>query len=243
MIALLFKEINSFFSSLIGYIAIGVFLITLGLLLWVFPVSFNVLGSGYASIDGLFLLAPWVFMFLVPAITMRLFSEEFKNGTIEFLLTKPISDWHIILAKFLAGLLIVVLALLPTLTYYISVHFLGNPVGNIDTGGMWGSYIGLFLLAAAFVAIGVFASSVNNNQVVAFITAVFISFICFMGIDSISTLPVFKSIESVLLSFSINEHYISLSRGVIDSRDVLFMVSTVAFFLLLTKVRLESRKW
>lgn len=243
MIALLFKEINSFFSSLIGYIAIGVFLITLGLLLWVFPVSFNVLGSGYASIDGLFLLAPWVFMFLVPAITMRLFSEEFKNGTIELLLTKPISDWHIILAKFLAGLLIVVLALLPTLTYYISVHFLGNPVGNIDTGGMWGSYIGLFLLAAAFVAIGVFASSVNNNQVVAFITAVFISFICFMGIDSISTLPVFKSIESVLLSFSINEHYIALSRGVIDSRDVLFMVSTVAFFLLLTKVRLESRKW
>lgn len=243
MIALLFKEINSFFSSLIGYIAIGVFLITLGLLLWVFPVSFNVLGSGYASIDGLFLLAPWVFMFLIPAITMRLFSEEFKNGTIELLLTKPISDWHIILAKYFAGLLIVLLALVPTLSYYLSVHFLGNPVGNIDTGGMWGSYIGLFLLAAAFVAIGVFASSINNNQVVAFITAVFISFICFMGIDSISTLPIFKSIEAVLLSFSINEHYIALSRGVIDSRDVLFMASTVAFFLLLTKVRLESRKW
>ncbi len=243
MYALLKKEINSFLSSLIGYIVITVFLLTVGLFMWIFPGDSNVLENGYSNIDGLFVVAPWVFMFLIPAITMRSFADEKKSGTIELLLTRPLTDLQIIASKYLAGFILVLFSLLPTLIYYISVHFLGNPTGNIDTGGMWGSYIGLLFLASAFVSIGIFASSITENQVIAFIVAVFLCFFSFIGFDSISGLDLFGTVDTLIMSLSVNEHYISMSRGVIDTRDVFYFLSVIGIFILLTKTTLESRKW
>jgi len=243
MLSLLKKEINGFLSSLIGYLVIVVFLVTLSLFMWVFPLEMNVLNGGYANLDGLFLLAPWVFMFLAPAITMRSFSEEQRTGTIELLLTRPLSDWQIIFAKYLAGFLLVLFSLLPTLIYYFSVYRLGSPAGNVDSGGVWGSYFGLLFLSGAFVAIGIFASSMTKNQIVAFIISVFLSFFCFIGFETISSLSLLGSLDNLLLQMGINDHYKSMSRGVIDTRDVLYFFSIIGLFLLLTKTRLESRKW
>ena len=175
MLAIYFKEINSFFSSLIGYVVIGVFLILMGLLLFVFP-DYSVLDGNFSTLDTLFAVAPMVFMFLIPAVTMRTFAEEQQSGTIELLVTRPVPDWNIVLAKFLASLTLVLFALLPTLTYYITVYQLGLPQGNLDTGGIVGSYIGLVFLAGAFVSIGVFASSLTSNQIVAFVLATFLCF-------------------------------------------------------------------
>lgn len=243
MLTLLKKEIRSFLSSLIGYIVIIVFVTAIGLFMWVFPGDFNVMDAGYANIDTLFIIAPWVFMFLAPAITMRSFAEEKRTGTIELLLTHPLSDWQIIMAKYFASFLLVLFSLLPTLVYYFSVNLLGNPPGNIDTGGMWGSYIGLLFLAGAFSAIGIFASSVTGNQIIAFILAVFLCFFCYIGFESISSLALFGTFDSIILKLGINEHYISMSRGVIDTRDVLYYISIIAVFMLFTKTSLESRKW
>ena len=243
MLTLLRKEIRSFLGSLIGYIVIAIFLITIGLMLWVFPGETNILENGYANIDGLFYIAPWVFMFLIPAITMRLFAEESRTGTIELLLTKPISDWQIVIAKFLAGFVLVLFSLLPTLVYFYSVHSLGNPVGNIDSGGTWGSYFGLLFLGAAFVAIGIFASALTDNQIVSFIVAVFFSYFSYDGFYRISSLELFGAIDNIIIKLGIIEHYISMSRGVIDTRDVIYFFSVVGLFLLLTKTVLGSRKW
>lgn len=243
MFALYRKEISSFLNSLIGYIVIVVFLAIISLFMWVFPGEMNILDAGYANIDTLFVIAPWVFMFLVPAITMRSFADERKSGTIELLLTRPLSDFQIIMAKYLAGVTLVLLSLIPTLIYYISVNLLGNPVGNIDTGGMWGSYIGLFFLASGFVAIGIFSSSITENQIISFIVAVFLSFIFYIGFDSISNLALFGKIDALIIQLGIQEHYLSMSRGVIDTRDVVYFFSLAAFFLLVTKTVLESRKW
>ena len=243
MYALLKKEISSFLSSLIGYIVITVFLLSVGLFMWVFPGDSNVLDNGYSNIDGLFVVAPWVFMFLIPAITMRSFSDEKKSGTIELLLTRPLTDLQIILSKYLAGFILVLFSLIPTLIYCVSVHFMGNPSGNIDTGGMWGSYIGLLFLASVFVSIGIFASSITENQVVAFIVAVFLCFFSFIGFDSISGLDLFGKVDTLIMSLSVNEHYISMSRGVIDTRDVFYFLSVIGIFILFTKTTLESRKW
>ncbi len=243
MYALLKKEISSFLSSLIGYIVITVFLLSVGLFMWVFPGDSNVLDNGYSNIDGLFVVAPWVFMFLIPAITMRSFADEKKSGTIELLLTRPLTDLQIILSKYLAGFILVLFSLIPTVIYYVSVHFMGNPPGNIDTGGMWGSYIGLLFLASVFVSIGIFASSITENQVVAFIVAVFLCFFSFIGFDSISGLDLFGKVDTLIMSLSVNEHYISMSRGVIDTRDVFYFLSVIGIFILFTKTTLESRKW
>ena len=244
MFSLFVKEINSFFSSIVGYLVIIVFLTIIGLVMWVFPsVEFNVLDSGYASIDTLFVIAPWVFMFLIPAITMRTFSEENRTGTIELLLTKPLTDFEIINAKYFSSLILLIISILPTLIYFYSVSELGNPKGNVDTGGMWGSYIGLLFLGGAFVSIGLFASSLSDNQIVAFIVAVFLCFFSYIGFDSVSSLALFGKIDSFILKLGINEHYVSMSRGVIDSRDLVYFFSVILFFQLLTKTKLESRKW
>ena len=240
MFPLLIKEIRSFLSSLIGYIAICVFLLLLGLFMWVLQMDSNVLANGFASIDPLFAIGPWVFLFLIPAITMRSFSDEKKSGTIELLLTRPLTDLQIILAKYLAGVTLVIFSLVPTFIYYYTVQQLSLPPG-IDAGGTWGSYIGLLFLAGAFVSIGIFASSLTENQVVAFIVAVFLCVFCYMGFEWISQL--FGSMDTFLLSLGINEHYISMSRGVIDTRDMLYFISLIAVFIALTKTMLESRKW
>lgn len=244
MFSLLKREINSFLNSLIGYIVIIVFLLTISLFVWVFPdTQFNIPGSGYANIDPLFIITPWVYMFLVPAVTMRLFSEEKKSGTIELLLTRPLTELQVVMAKYLAGVVLVLFSLVPTLIFYVSVHQLGAPPGNIDTGSMWGSYVGLLFLAAGFVSIGVFASSVSDNQVVAFIIAVFLSFFIYAGFDSISELLGSGTIANLVYLLGINAHYSSMSRGVIDTRDVIYFFSLVSFFIMLTRTVLESRKW
>lgn len=243
MIALFRKEISSFLSSLIGYLVIAVFLLITGLFLWVFPNDFNILDFGYANLDGLFILAPFVFLFLVPAITMRSFADEQRSGTIELLLTKPLSDLSIVSAKFFASLVLVGFALLPTLIYYFTVYRLGQPVGNLDAGGIWGSYIGLFMLAAVFVAIGLFCSSLTDNQLLAFILAVFLSGFLYMGFDMIYSLSLFGSVDLFIKDLGIAAHYSSISRGVVDTRDLLYFLSVIVLFSALTLLKLSSRKW
>jgi ABC-2 type transport system permease protein len=243
MFTLYKKEIFSFFNSLIGYIAVIVFLLINGLFLWVFPMGFNIIDYGYASLENMFALAPLVFLFLIPAITMRSFADEKRSGTIEMLLTKPLTDTQIIFSKYLAAVSLVLLAVLPTLIYAISIYLLGNPVGNLDMGGLWGSYIGLIFLASAFTAIGLFISSVTDNQIVAFMMSLIISGFILMGFDFIAGLALFGKIDLFILSLGIQAHYTSMSRGVIDSRDVLYFAGLIAIFLLMTKTSLESRKW
>lgn len=243
MIALLKKEIANFFSSIIGYLVIIVFLLITGLFLWVFPVNFNILDFGFAQMDGLFIIAPFVFLFLIPAITMRSFADEKRSGTIEMLLTKPLSDMKIVMAKFSAAFILLIISLLPTLTYYFSVYHLGFPAGNIDTGGTIGSYIGLLFLGSAFIAIGLFTSSLTTNQIISFILAVFISGFVYIGFDFIYDLNWFGEFGLMIKSLGINEHYNSISRGVIDTRDIIYFISVITLFLLLTKLSLQSRKW
>ncbi|PKP04186.1 MAG: gliding motility-associated ABC transporter permease subunit GldF [Bacteroidetes bacterium HGW-Bacteroidetes-9] len=243
MFTLFRKEIFSFLNSLIGYLAIIVFLLINGLFLWVFPLGFNIVDYGYASLDNLFTLSPFVFLFLIPAITMRSFADEKRSGTIEMLLTKPLTDIQIILAKYLAGVTLVFFSLLPTLIYAVSVYLLGLPKGNLDMGGMWGSYLGLLFLASAFVAIGIFVSSITDNQIVAFILALALSGFAYTGFDFISELSLFGKADLMILSLGIQNHYASMSRGVIDSRNVIYFLSLISIFILLTKIVLESRKW
>ncbi|MBP6313652.1 MAG: ABC-2 transporter permease [Flavobacteriales bacterium] len=311
MRALILKELRGFLGSLIGQIVVVVFLLLTGLFLWVFPN--NILDSGYADLAPLFFIAPWVFLFLVPAITMRSFSEEKRNGTIEFLLTKPLSEMHVVLAKYGAAVLLVLFALLPTLIYvwvvdhlalahifpsdavassialrtwsvagimlafmiwsvfrkrsrstpkwttaeliqaiFIRVVIAGAVAlvvhtllsfSGIDQGATWGSYIGLFLLAACFAAIGVFASSLTDSQIVAFLIAVFISFFLYLGFDLIASFQTFGALEGIIRSIGIQSHYESMSRGVIDLRDVLYYLGVITVFVLLTRTVLQSRKW
>ena len=243
MYSLFKKEINGFLNSLIGYIVVIVFLVVIGLLLWVVPLQFNILDFGYASIDGLFILAPFMFLFLIPAITMRSFAEERKSGTIELLMTQPLTDLQVILAKYFAGVVLVIFSLVPTLIYVISVYRLGLPAGNLDMGGMWGSYIGLLFLGSTFVAIGIFASSISDNQVVSFIIAVFLSAFFYIGFELFYTFILSGKTGLAIQSLGINAHYSSISRGVVDTRDLIYFISISAFFILLTKISLESRKW
>ncbi|HKK10598.1 MAG TPA: gliding motility-associated ABC transporter permease subunit GldF [Bacteroidales bacterium] len=243
MFALLSKEIRNFLSSLTGYLTISVFLLINGLFLFVFPTEFNILDFGYANIDGLFMIGPFVFLFLIPAITMRMFAEEKNQGTIEFLLTNPLSDFQIILAKYIASFSLVVFSLLPTLIYFATVYWLGMPTGNIDQGAMWGSYIGLLMLGSAFTAIGMFSSSITNNQIVAFVLSVAITAFIYIGFELIYELNILGSVDLFVKNLGMSTHYASLSRGVIDTRDVLYFLSMDALFLLFTKISLESRKW
>lgn len=214
--------------------------------MWIIPSESggsNILDNGFANIDPLFYIAPWVYLFLIPAITMRSFSEERKSGTIELLLTRPLTDMQIVLAKYFAGLTLVLISLLPTLIYYYSVSVLSAKNITVDTGGMWGSYIGLFFLGAGFVAIGILASAISENQVIAFIVALLLCFLCYVGFDFIADSGVFGKYDYFVKSLSINQHYLSMSRGVIDTRDAVYFVSVAVIFNLITKTVLESRKW
>ncbi|HOW25187.1 MAG TPA: gliding motility-associated ABC transporter substrate-binding protein GldG [Bacteroidales bacterium] len=243
MIALLRKEINSFLNSLIGYVVIIVFLLVTGLFLWVFPGDFNIPDFGYATLDSLFVVAPFVFLFLIPAITMRSFAEEKRSGTIEMILTKPLTDFQILFAKFLAGFLLVAFSLLPTLIYLLSVYMLGQPAGNLDMGGTWGSYLGLLFLGAGFVAIGLFASSITDNQIVAFVVAVLICGFAYIGFELIYSLELFGRFDLFIQTLGIQSHYASISRGVIDTRDLFYFLSLVFVFLMLTLLVIKSRRW
>ena len=241
MRALIGKEIQVFLGSLIGHIVIVVFLLLTGLFLWVFPG--NILDTGYADLALLFQVAPWVFLFLAPAVTMRSFSEERRTGTIELLLTKPVSELQLVLAKYLAAVVLVLLALLPTLVYWYSVGNLAVPAWNIDNGAIRGSYIGLFFLASSFTAIGIFASSLTESQIVAFLIAVFLCFTFYVGFDLIADFSAMGKLEGLIKGLGIQQHYGSMSRGVIDLRDVLYFLGVDAILLLATRTVLQSRTW
>jgi ABC-2 type transport system permease protein len=242
MIQVFLKEVNSFLNSLIAYIVISVFLIGVGLLVWVFPET-SVLEWGYADLETLFSFGPYVLLFLLPAITMRTFAEEKKAGTLELLYTRPLTDWQVIGGKYFSSLFLLLLALIPTLLYYYSLSELGNPPGNIDTAAVAGSYLGLFLLGSVFAAIGVFASSLTENQIVSFLIALFLCFILYSGFSSLATIDVLSSSGYVVQQLGILYHYNALSKGLIDSRNVIYFLSVIVLMLMLTKLVLSSRKW
>tara|TARA_R110002072_G_scaffold138704_7_gene282088 strand:- start:2966 stop:3697 length:732 start_codon:yes stop_codon:yes gene_type:complete len=243
MRALMLKEIRSFLNSITGYLVIIVYLLINSVFLWLFSSNFNLLEGSYASVDSLFIISPWVFMFLIPAITMRMFADEKKAGTMELLLTKPLSDMSIIWSKFSAGFILVLFSILPTMLYYFSIYKLGNPVGNIDSGGVFGSYIGLLLLGSSYVAIGVFSSSLTDNQIISFLISLFLCFFFYIGFEEISSLDIFKNADLIIKGLGINEHYSSISRGVVDSRDILYFLGLIFVFAQATRLVLQSRKW
>lgn len=243
MWALFKKEISGFFSSLTGYLVIVVFLLLNSLFMWIVPGQFNVIENGYATMDSLFAIAPWVFLFLVPAICMRTFSEETRSGTLDLLYTRPVSELQIILAKFLASWALVLFSLIPTLIYFWSLARLGSPPGNLDMGGTWGSYIGLLFLGGIYAAIGIFASSLTGNQIVAFILAVFLSFLMYLGFDFLSGVAESGSTVFLISRLGISYHYNSISRGVIDSRDMLYFAGVIFLFIVGTRTVLQSSKW
>lgn len=236
------KELKSFFSSITGYLVIIVFLTINGLFLWLVPSEYNILEYPYASLETMFTLSPWVFLFLVPAVCMQLFAEEKRTGTIELLMTKPISTFHIVLGKYLAAVCLVLLALLPSLIYLASIYFLANPIGNIDFGAVLGSYIGLFFLASVYCSIGVLGSSLSSNQVVAFIVSTALCFVMYIGFDFISSIDLFENIKLSVLNLGINEHYLSISRGVIDSRDLVYFLVVILSFIYMTHFSLLKSK-
>lgn len=243
MWTLFLKEIKEFFSSITGYLVVVVYLVINALIMWVFRGPSNVLDAGQANLDSLFVISPWVFLFLVPAVTMRLISEEKRMHTMELLLVRPISEFRITMAKYLAGLSLVIVTLLPTLIYTISINQLGRTTGLADMGAIAGSYLGLFFLAAIYTAIGLFASSLSNNQIISFILAVVMSFALYIGFDQAGSLGLTGAAEDFFMSLGINFHYRSISKGVIDTRDVLYFLSVIGIFVFLTKFRLEQRKW
>ncbi len=236
MFAIFKKEINSFFASPIGYLVIGLFLVLSGLFLWLFKGDFNILESGFADMTPFFLIAPWILIFLVPAVTMRSFSDEKKQGTLELLVTKPISHLQIVLGKYFAALFLILLALLPTLLYIFAIDNLKLDTNILDYGSIIGSYIGLLFLIAANAAIGLFASTVSDNQIVAFLIAVFLCFFFyfgFEGISNMSALPIEK--------LGMENHYNSISRGVLDTRDLLYFVSISVFFIAITQFNIQKK--
>ena len=238
------KELRGFFSSLTGYLTIGVFLVLTGLMLWVLKSDFNILDYGYAGMDGLFLIGPFLYLFLIPALTMRTLAEERRGGTIEMLLTRPLGDWTVVWAKFLAAWTLVFISLLPTLVTYFSVYALGDPVGNIDTGSVAGSYIGLLLLGGAFTAIGLFCSSLTSNQIVSFILAAVLCATAYLGFESLYNMSLFGGGADLFVKrLGAAHHYESISRGVVDTRDVLYFASVMALFLMATRLVLQSRLW
>ncbi len=233
------KELQRFFNTAMGYIVIAVFLLITGLFLWVFRGEYNVLDSGYANLDGLFVFAPWLYLFLAPAVTMQLFAEEQDKGTVELLYTKPVRRISIVLGKFFAGFTLMLIALLPTLLWYATVWLLAEPVGNVDSGAFWGSFLGLVFLAATYVAIGVFASALSKNQLVAFVVAVIFCFCFLYGFELVAMLFSSGSVADVVERFGIDAHYRSMSRGVLDSRDILYFLTLQCMFLLFTHEKIK----
>ncbi len=234
------KEWLQFFSSLTGYIALIIFLLLTGLFLFVFPDT-DLLSFGYASLSNFFSLSPWILLFLVPTITMRSLADEYKSGTFELLKTLPISASQIVWGKYFGALLVVALALLPTVIYAVSIQKL-SAIGGIDVGATIGSYIGLLLLGAVFTAIGICASSFTPNMVVAFIAGAFVCFLLYTGFEAVSRLPIFNSgLDYYIEMIGINFHYNSISRGVVDVRDLVYFTGIIVLFLFITQRNIAKR--
>ena len=240
MKSIVLREIKSFFGSPIGYLVIAIFLIINGLFLWVFEGEYNILNTGFADLTPFFTLAPWILIFLIPAVTMRSFSDEKKQGTLELLLTKPLSIWQIVNGKFLGALLLIVMAIIPTFIYVAVISNLGMPEGNLDMGSTIGSYFGLLFLIAAYSAIGIFTSTLSDNQIVAFIVAVFLCFFFYFGFEGLAS--VVPNMSSIIASLGMQDHFKSMSRGVLDTRDILYFTSVTVLFLSFTVYNLKSFK-
>jgi len=241
MKALLLREIKSFFGSPIGYLVIAIFLLLNGLFLWVFDYGFNILNSGFADMAPFFTLSPWILIFLIPAVTMRSFSDEKKQGTLELLFTKPLSTWEIVNGKFFGAFTLIVLALIPTIIYVFVISYFGNPQGNIDLGSTLGSYFGLLFLVSGYTAIGVFTSTLSDNQIVAFISAMFLCFLFYFGFEGLASFT--GSFSTSVAKLGMDYHFKSMSRGVIDTRDVIYFTTIAVLFLSLTVYKLKSLKW
>ncbi len=240
MKSIVLREIKSFFGSPIGYLVIVIFLIINGLFLWVFDGEYNILKSGFADLSPFFTLAPWILIFLIPAVTMKSFSDEKKQGTIELLFTKPLSIWQIVNGKFLGAFLLIVIAIVPTFVYVYVISSLGMPEGNFDIGSTIGSYFGLLFLVGSYTAIGIFTSTLSENQIVAFMLSVFLCFIFYYGFEGIA--PYAKGFEDAVAKIGMDYHFKSMSRGIIDTRDVLYFISIAVLFLSLTVFKLKSIK-
>lgn len=240
MLSILIREINFFFTSSIGYLIIGIFLVINGLFLWVFNGNFNILDYGFSDLTSFFELAPWIFLFLIPAVTMRAFSDEKKTGTIELLFTKPISIKNIVLGKYFGAVVLIGLALLPTSLYVLTISQLGNPPGNWDFGSTLGSYLGLLFLVLAYTAIGIFSSTLSENQIVAFITAVFLCFFMYYGFEGIGSL--LNNSDFVLTNLGMKDHFNSMARGVLDTRDIIYFLSISILFISFTIFNLQKEK-
>ena len=243
MYRLFIKEVKGFLNSLTGYMVMGVFLTLTGLFLWVFPISENIFLRGFADVNGLFNIAPLVFLFLIPAITMRSFAEERKTGTIELLFTYPLSDMQIIVAKFFSSVFLMLVSLIPTIIYAVTVYLLGYPQGNMDAGAMWGSYLGLLFLGSAFSAVGIFVSTMTDNQIVSFIFSVLLCFLLWLAFDFVYSFNVFGKFGYLIRNLGISHHYASISRGVVDSRDIVYFLSVIVLFLYMARLKLQSRNW
>jgi len=239
MLQLFIKEINTFFNQLTGYLLLAAFLVALGLVVWVFPET-SVLEYGFADLEALFIYTPFIFVFLVPAITMRMIAEERKTGTWELLVTSPLTNTQIILAKYLASVVLILLALLPTLIYYYSVVQLGDPVGNIDSAGFFGSFIGLVLMGAVFAAIGLFSSSLSDNQITAFVVGVFFGFVLYFGLSALAALQR-NDLALLIEELSLSYHYQSMGRGVIDSSNLVYFLSLIGILLVATGVMIRRK--
>jgi ABC-2 type transport system permease protein len=242
MKAILYKEFRSFFGSPIGYLVIALFLLLTGLFLWVFEGDYNILNSGFADLTPFFTISPWIMLFLIPAVTMRSFADEKKQGTMELLLTKPMSVLEIVFGKFLGSFILLIIAIIPTLVYVKIIYNLGLPEGNLDFGSTIGSYFGLLFLMGAYTSIGIYTSSLSDNQIVAFLLSVLLCFVFYFGFQGVSSLPIFGNFSSTIASLGMDYHYKSISRGVIDSRDVIYFLSIISVFISLTVLKIKSHK-
>jgi ABC-2 type transport system permease protein len=245
MLALFKKEVSYFFSSLIGITVLVIFFLLQGIFLWMVPISeyLHIPSSGYASLEPLFTLAPWMYLFLIPAITMRTFSEEKTTGTLELLLTKPISEFQIVSAKYLACMVILILSLLPTLVYYFSISSLAFPAGNVDSGATLGSYLGLLLLGSIFTSIGIFASALSNNQIISLLLGVVLCITFYLGFTWVSSFGLNNELGFWIKQIGIQEHYYSISRGLIESKDIFYYCGATIVFLFATELKIKSRNW
>jgi ABC-2 type transport system permease protein len=242
MLALYLKEVRGFLSSIIGYVFISIFLLTTGLFLWIVSYETNLLEAKIADLIPFFNLAPTIFLILIPAITMRSFAEEKRTGTIELLFTKPLFEWQIVLSKFFAGLTLVLISVLPTLIYFYSIYQLAEPVGNMDVGATITSYIGLIFLGACFVSIGLFASSLTQSQIVAFILAMFATWLLFEGLDLLGSFNLLGGLDFIIKYIGLKSHYQSIMKGVVDTRDLLYFLSIIVLFLFGTITVLKAQK-
>jgi len=242
MIAIFRKEISVFFSTLIGYLTIGIFLLINSVLLWSDFSDINILSYGYADMDVFFFTAPFFFLLFIPAISMRVFTEEYSSGTIETLITKPINALQIVIAKFLAVFVLVLFAILPTLIYVVSIYYLGESVGNLDLAGIMGSYLGLVFLCALFSSISVFSSSLASNQIISFVLSILLSTLFYFGFDELSERSFFQNFDLIIQQIGISFHYEMMSKGLVKLSDIIYFVSVTILFIKLTELIISQRK-